>query len=504
MSASREKKMRKQNEGSVNAAPETKKNTNKAGKKALTVVIAVAVIAVVVFCTLVTTGFFEATLTAATVAGRNLSAAEVNYWLVDTYTQEQSSMSYLVDEELPLTEQDCPEEGYDTWYDYMLDLALKTASNTYNVYDEAMENGFALSEESKESLKSQLDTLDLYGSMYGYTNGTSYLAAMYGTGSKMSSYKDYMTVNMVAQEYTASKIADAEYTAEELDAYYAENPEEIDVISYRMFEINAKATVAEDGAETITEEALQAAEEQAIAMAEASKEGEEAYLAQVAETIGEEDPTFDADAATRAPSAPVSQAPEALRNWLSEADREAGEVFIFENEDATGYYLVYFLGYDDMDITLPSVRHILIQPEADEEGNKSEEAWADAKAKADEVLAEYLAGEQTEEAFAALADANTSDTGSTGNGGLYENITPGQMVEAFNDWCFAPHDIGDTGVIETNYGYHVMYFCGESVETYHDIATETAKKNSEYAAWEEAIESAASYTLVSDKHLQEF
>lgn len=504
MSASREKKMRKQDTGSVSAASQAK-NEKNIGKKVWTAVIVIAVIAIVAFFTLINTGFFEATRTAATVGNRNLSAAEVNYWLVDTYSQEQSSMSYLVDEELPLSEQEFPEEGFDNWYDYMLDLALKTAANSYTVYDEAMEAGFELSTEAKDNLKSQLDTLDVYGSMYGYSNGTSYLTAMYGPGSRMSSYKDYMTVNLVAQEYSAAKIGDVEYTKEELDAYYAENSEKVDLISYRFFEISAEAETAEDGTTTVTEEALQAASEKAIAVAEAAKGSEEAFLEQVLATMPEDQlEGFDVDAATLAPNATAENAPEALRNWLTETKREAGEVFIFENDAATGYYVIYFLGYVDMDISLPSVRHILIQPEADEEGNKSEEAWAAAKDKADALLAEYLAGEQTEEAFAALADSNTSDTGSTGNGGLYENIAPGQMVPAFNDWCFSPHDIGDTDVIETDYGYHVMYFCGESLNTYRDIATETAKKNSEYASWQEDIEADASYAVVSSKDLLVF
>ena len=41
------------------------------------------------------------------------------------------------------------------------------------------------------------------------------------------------------------------------------------------------------------------------------------------------------------------------------------------------------------------------------------------------------------------------------------------MVQPFNDWCFdASRQPGDTGVVETSYGYHVMYFV-KTTETYH-------------------------------------
>ena len=35
------------------------------------------------------------------------------------------------------------------------------------------------------------------------------------------------------------------------------------------------------------------------------------------------------------------------------------------------------------------------------------------------------------------------------------------MVESFDAWCFdSARKPGDTGIVKTNYGYHVMYFVG--------------------------------------------
>ena len=182
--------------------------------------------------------------------------------------------------------------------------------------------------------------------------------------------------------------------------------------------------------------------------------------------------------------------------------RAAGDTYIAENDDATGFYVIFYVGDVDMSIHLPAVRHILIQPEQDEEGNLTEEAWAAAEEKANALLEEYLAGEQTDEAFAALADANTSDTGSTGNGGLYEDITPGQMVDTFDAWCFDPtRAAGDTGVIETSYGYHVMYFKALSEDTYKDLSIVAAKRNSDYTQWEESMEADVTYTIENTKYI---
>jgi hypothetical protein len=66
-----------------------------------------------------------------------------------------------------------------------------------------------------------------------------------------------------------------------------------------------------------------------------------------------------------------------------------------------------------------------------------------------------------------LAKENSTDPGSADNGGLYEEVYPGQMVESFNDWCFDPaRQPGDTDIVETDYGFHIMYFVSKS-DTLH-------------------------------------
>ena len=88
-----------------------------------------------------------------------------------------------------------------------------------------------------------------------------------------------------------------------------------------------------------------------------------------------------------------------------------------------------------------SVRHILV----------SDEETANA------ILAQWEAGDRTEESFAEFAQANSLDNAD--DGGLYTDVLKGQMVSAFEDWCFdASRKPGDTGIVQTIFGYHVMYF----------------------------------------------
>ena len=124
-------------------------------------------------------------------------------------------------------------------------------------------------------------------------------------------------------------------------------------------------------------------------------------------------------------------------------------------------------GVEKLDKPMVNVRHILIEPEAAEDGTISDEAWAAAEQTANDILDQWLAGDATEESFANMANENSSDPGSNTNGGLYEDVYPGQMVETFNDWCFADgRQPGDYGIVKTDYGYHIMFFVGAGDEIY--------------------------------------
>lgn len=116
-----------------------------------------------------------------------------------------------------------------------------------------------------------------------------------------------------------------------------------------------------------------------------------------------------------------------------------------------------------------NVRHILILPEGATIENIytetfSEEAWASAEKKAQELLKQWKNAGKKEEKFAELANANSADPGSNTNGGLYTDVYEGQMMEEFNAWCFdAARKKGDSGIVKTAAGYHVMYYAGETL-----------------------------------------
>jgi len=103
-----------------------------------------------------------------------------------------------------------------------------------------------------------------------------------------------------------------------------------------------------------------------------------------------------------------------------------------------------------------SVRHILLLTQGKTEAEKAE-----ALKKIEGILARAKAGED----FGELAKQHSEDPGSKDNGGLYEDFGRGQMVKPFEDAAFSV-PVGEiSGVVETNFGYHIIKVVDRKKET---------------------------------------
>ena len=111
------------------------------------------------------------------------------------------------------------------------------------------------------------------------------------------------------------------------------------------------------------------------------------------------------------------------------------------------------VGYD--------VRHILIEVAKE----KTDADWTKCQTDAQAILDQWLAGEKTEDSFADLAKEKSADGGSASNGGLYTDLTKDtNFVQPFKDWYLdSSRQAGDTGLVKSDYGYHVMYFSGSGL-----------------------------------------
>ena len=525
MSASSKKKLRREQEAAKmtekQLAAQKEAQKNRLITTAFVVVMAVIlVVAIVVGVkqTITTQGILEKNTTAMTIGDHKVSNAELNYFYIDAVNSFYSNYgSYAsmfgLDVTKPLNEQYQDEASSVTWADYFLATAKDNAVSIYAMADAAEAAGYTLPEDQAAEIDTQLESLEVYATLYGYTSEDQYLKAMYGSGASMKGYEEYNKLQALANSYYNQYADSLTYEDADLRAKEEENFGAYSSYSFNSYYLTTSkfqtgGTTAEDGTVTYSDEEKAAA-------AEAVKAAAEEILAQEISSVEELDAAIAALSVNEGQSAASTAYTDTLyanvnsnyADWITESGRKEGDMAIFPNEtvstaeDGTetttlnGYYIVYYIGSNDNEFALKNVRHILVAPahnheegETHEDGETySEEELAAAKASAEEILESWKNGEATEEAFAALANEKSADGDGT-TGGLYENVYPGQMVTNFNDWCFDDsRKTGDTGIVESTYGYHVMYFVGDSQQTYRDYMIENELRSADVETWYNGI-----------------
>ena len=475
MSASREKNKRKELNASAEApATPAKKGMSKGLKWTIGIICLVLVIAIVTFFSMLTSGYLAGHTTAATVGSHKLSPAMVNYFYKEAYNSMSSQygdmMSYIIDSNTPLNEQYYDEENGITWADNLIEQGLTSAARVYAIYDEAVANGETLSDDDQSSIDATVSNLSVYATYYGYSNVNGYLAAMYGAGCNEKNFREFLSIETLANNYSQKVYDTPVYTEDELAADYAADPNAYDTVDYRVFAVT-DALFDEEDEEKLADLKKTAADE----LLAAAEEGDEAFI-QAAYDHASEDTKENYEDDSYTLRTDVGHSDSDLSNWLFESDRKTGDATCVETSGT--YYVAIFESRDTHDYALPNARHILISVS----DTTDEEAMATAKETAEKLLAEYEAGEHTEDAFAAIGDAAYAD-GTAAESARYEDITPGQMVEDFENWCFdASRQVGDTGIVESTYGYHVMYFSGFGTN-YRMKLVEDQLRSDAYDAW---------------------
>lgn len=386
------------------------------------------------------------------------------------------------------------------WDEHMHDLVVDSIESTYTYYLAAVEANGGEDPEITDDQKTEInDTLDSYeetASGYGYTL-SGYLVQAMGKGVTESVFRTETTRQYIAQNYQeelSSGTEDTTYTEEDINAYKDEHLEDLQSVDIKIFECSseddAKAfseSLAADGsnfAELCTEYASSDFDKKAYA-----DEGYSTELGMTRSALQSRGYAIaTADAHEHEDGEEHSDDEELTYSgldWLFSSDRQAGDIYQYSTS------VVYVIAPASLsDRNTVNVRHILIAPETDEEDadatTATDEQWTAAYDQARELLASW---DGTEDGFATLATENSTDTGSTENGGLYEDVVTGQMVNSFSTWCFDDsRKAGDTGVVRSEYGYHIMYFVGENDQKIWQYNAEQALLSEDSASAAEALE----------------
>lgn len=392
----------------------------------------------------------------------------------------------------------------------------------------AAENNITLDEDDYKRVDEAMTQFEETAKSGNYSLA-AYLRAYFGKGMTPSLLKqicEEQVLNEKVQEVKLAEFTDS-YTDKQIEKEYKDNPDLYGAVSLRNYVIKAetvKVKAEEEGAEDteeVTKETMAAAKTKAESFVARVKGGESfkdvasafeklAGSEKYAELKSDDSLTLMADANYSDLS--YSSSDEKFLDWAIDEKTEEGETYIVENKDEG--YTVYMMVepiHHTPDVKTYDVRHILLEfpeeKEAEEETAEGEDAAEETTEAADEkeevevellnpadydvtvdidvdlattkdkalykeaqdILATYLAGDKTEDAFAELAKKHSAD-GNAEQGGIYEDVPQDKMVDEFENWSFAEgRKAGDVGIVETTYGYHIMYAVSEvEVTTWAD------------------------------------
>ncbi|MGM9550505.1 MAG: peptidylprolyl isomerase [Faecousia sp.] len=538
MSASSKKKLRNEQQAAKMTEKQLAEQKEARKLKLYTIIFAavLAVMLVVAICVGVTravsnSGIRERNTTALTVGDHKISNAELSYFYmsaINNFSSNYGSYAAMfgLDTTTPLNEQVLDEETGKTWADDFLDSAKENARAVYALADAAEAAGFTLSEEELSEIDISVNNMKAYATLYGYSSVKDFLKAQYGSGATVESYTEYVKLNTLANSYYSHYADSLTYEDSDLRAAEAENYAKYSSFTYNTYYLSASkflegGTTDENGTTTYTDEekaaSVKAAEEAANSLIGEEVASVEDFDAAIAALDVNKDTEASSTAYTDQLYSSVSTS---LSDWVTDDARAEGDKTVIANTSTStdgdgkettttnGYYAVFFTGVNDNTFPLVNVRHILVKFAGGTTDSTtgtttySDEEKAAAKTAAEEILDEWMAGDSTEESFAALANEK-SDDGDGTTGGLYENVYPGQMVASFNDWCFdANRKSGNTGIIESEYGYHVMYFVGNSDYTYRDYQIENELRSADVQQWYDTTVEALTMTDGSTKYIR--
>lgn len=523
MSASREKQNRQAASGQADpkTAREAQQRREEKRTNLLYGVIAAAVLVAVIASFVWRSDFIPKTTTAATIDGEKYTAAEVEYYYQTAYrnfaTNSQYSyfLSYLglntnatlksqfinstaaamLGIDLPGADTEDAEADSEadplastgmTWHDYFLDEALDNMRVIQAALKAAEAEGFQYPAGVQAQYDDNMDALKAVAAASGISV-SQYLKANFGAGVTEKVYGEQLMRVLRYGAYSDAYQDSLTYSDSELEETYNADRNTYDHVSYEVVSFSGAAestTDAEGNTVEPTEEeaaaALEAAQDLAQTVLEGFQDGGD-----LEELANENDGTYSQN------ENGTYSAGSVMSEWLYDSARKSGDASTLA--DGTVQYVVVFHDrFRDENPTI-DIRHILVplgtgSIAEGEEGYEDEQAQlkADAHAKAEELLAQWQSGEATEDSFAALALKESTD-GSKYDGGLYTEVYQGQMVTEFNDWCFdTARQSGDTGVVDTQYGSHVMYFSGVNAARWQTQVAANLRTEA-YTAWEEDL-----------------
>lgn len=433
----------------------------------------------------------------ATVDGQKISIGMYDYYyasIVSYYEQYASYGYYSLDTTKDYSKQYTTDDDGNkiSWQKFFETEALKEVEQITTYYSKALEEGVTLTSAQKKTIDKQISTLKDSASQNDVSLD-QYIKANFGAYCSEDTIRLMLEQYYLSANYKGKFKSETKVTDNDVDKYYNEHKNDYKKIEFYYIASPYDATDDDSKNESIkTAEKIMAKMKDKKSVIALVPEVYSSYIDSQVKSSMEQDSTltekkareeavksYESNAVATV-SGSESPFDDKMNTWLFSDDTKVGSKKYYIDEDAGYIYIVLKTSKASVeeDETY-TVRHILVAPESDSDSSSSssgetkytDEQWAAAKKEADSILAKFNKTDKSEYEFAKLAEQYSTDSASTSSGsndsfgGLYESVTLGQMVPDFEKWSIDDsRKYGDTGIVKSDYGYHIMFFINDCPE----------------------------------------
>lgn len=433
----------------------------------------------------------------ATVDGQKISIGMYDYYyasIVSYYEQYASYGYYSLDTTKDYSKQYTTDDDGNkiSWQKFFETEALKEVEQITTYYSKALEEGVTLTSAQKKTIDKQISTLKDSASQNDVSLD-QYIKANFGTYCSEDTIRLMLEQYYLSANYKGKFKCETKVTDNDVDKYYNDHKNDYKKIEFYYIASPYDATDDNSKNESIkTAEKIMAKMKDKKSVIALVPEVYSSYIDSQVKSSMEQDSTltekkareeavksYESNVVTTV-SGSDSPFDDKMNTWLFSDDTKVGSKKYYIDESAGYIYIVLKTSKASVeeDETY-TVRHILVAPESGSNSSSStsekteytDEQWAAAKKKADSILAEFNKTDKSEYEFAKLAEQYSTDSASTSSGsndsfgGLYESVTLGQMVPDFEKWSIDDsRKYGDTGIVKSDYGYHIMFFINDCPE----------------------------------------
>lgn len=202
------------------------------------------------------------------VGDHDITRLEYNYYFNNVYSNYLSMYgSYVsmmgLDTTVDLDEQTYPGNENMTWKDYFDQSAVEQIQQIKAMADEARENGFEY--DSSEDMASYETEIAAQAESASVSE-SEYYTLMYGDYATPSRIETFVEENLLASAYYNHLVEENQPADDEITAYYEENKNSYDTVTYRSFYFEVDTSVGEEtgSEETTAAETTTAAEETTV------------------------------------------------------------------------------------------------------------------------------------------------------------------------------------------------------------------------------------------------